>query len=74
MIAIYGEGNTMERPSNITDTHVERGIQMRAIVRHDIVARGMSFESAVASLAEYLGIDAQAVALAIAIANEWEGA
>jgi hypothetical protein len=55
---------------NITPLHVERGRQMRELVQHDIVRRGMSFEQAVASLAEYLGIQVESVKLAIAIAND----
>jgi len=60
----------MNRPANITALHVERGTEMRTIVQNDI-AGGQTFEAAVESLAEYLGIDAQAVKLGIAIANEW---
>lgn len=53
----------------ITPLHVQRGREMRAVVRHDI-AGGMSAEGAIESLAAYLGIDVEAVRLAIAIANE----
>lgn len=55
---------------NITPLHVERGREMRAIVRHDIAVRGMSFDGAVDALAEFLGIDREAVMLAVAIAND----
>lgn len=55
---------------NITPLHVERGRQMRAIVQHDIVNRGLSFDAAVESLATFLGIHIDAVKLAIAIAND----
>ena len=44
---------------------------MRSIVETDIVRRGLSFESAVAELAEFLGIEVASVMLGIAIANEW---
>jgi hypothetical protein len=63
----------MKRPAHISDLHIERGTQMRSIVQNDIAVRGMSFESAVDSLAEYLGIEVESVKLAIAIANEWGG-
>lgn len=63
----------MIRPAHITDLHIERGSQMSAIVQSDIVNRGISFEAAVESLAEYLEIDVEAVKLGIAIANEWGG-
>lgn len=56
----------------VTPLHVERGRQMSEVVQHDIVNRGLSFEAAVESLAEFLGIDPEAVRLAIAIANEEE--
>lgn len=61
----------MNRPTHITPLHVERGIQIRSIVKSDIVRRGLSFEAAVESLAEDLGIQVESVKLAIAIANEW---
>lgn len=61
----------MTRPAHITQLHVERGSQMRAIVANDIATRGLSFEAAVESLSTYLGIDAESVKLGIAIANEW---
>ena len=61
----------MTRPNNITDLHIERGVQMRQIVQSDIAQRCMSFESAVESLAQFLGIDTESVKLGIAIANEW---
>lgn len=61
----------MNRPSHITDLHVERGAQMRQIVANDIASRGLSFEASVESLAAYLGIDVESVRLGIAIANEW---
>ena len=61
----------MERPAHISDLHVERGSQMRVIVQSDIANRGLSFEAAVESLAEYLGIETESVKLGIAIANEW---
>jgi hypothetical protein len=54
----------------ITALHVERGRQMRQIVQHDIVTRGLSFEASVSSLAEFLGVDVETVKLGIAIANE----
>lgn len=53
----------------ITSLHAERGRQMRQLVQHDIATRGLSFEAAVESLAEYLGIEAESVKLGIAIAN-----
>ena len=59
--------------SEITPLHVERGRQMRSIVQHDIANRGMSFESAVESLAQFLGVDVETVRLAIAIANGADG-
>jgi hypothetical protein len=65
------ERNEMTRPSHITPLHVERGTQMRSIVQSDIANRGLSFEAAIESLAEYLGIDVESVKLGIAIANEW---
>lgn len=43
---------------------------MRRVVQHDVVERGLSFESAVESLAEYLGVELETVQLAIAIAND----
>jgi hypothetical protein len=61
----------MNRPSNISALHIERGSQMRSIVQSDIVNRGLSFEASVESLASFLGIDAESVKLGIAIANEW---
>ena len=61
----------MTRPAHITNLHIERGMQMKQLVSTDIVRRGFSFEQAVDSLAEFLGIDAQAVKIGIAIANEW---
>lgn len=61
----------MVRPNHITDLHVERGVQMRTIVRNDIARKGLSFEAAVESLADFLCIDVQSVKLGIAIANEW---
>lgn len=60
----------MLKALNITPLHVERGQQMRQIVQADIVRRGYSFEQAVDALASELGIDAEAVKLGIAIANE----
>jgi hypothetical protein len=60
----------MIRPSHISDLHVERSAQMRSIVEADVVA-GASFEAAVDSLAEYLGIERESVMLGIALANEW---
>jgi hypothetical protein len=59
------------RPTHISDLHVERGAQMRTLVQHDVVARGLSFEAAVESLATYLEIEVESVKLGIAIANEW---
>ena len=59
----------MLRAENITALHIERGRQMRAIVRHDIAARGLSFEASVGSLADYLGINRESVRLGIALAN-----
>ena len=56
--------------SAITPLHVERGQQMRSVVEHDIVTRGMTSEDATLELAAFLGIDHEAVLLAIAIANE----
>ena len=61
----------MTRPSHITDLHVERGTQIREIVQSDIVNRGLSFEAAVESLANYLDIEVASIKIAIAIANEW---
>ena len=55
---------------HITPLHVERGRQMRQVVQHDIAKRGLSFEAAVESLADFLGVDVEAVRLAIAIAND----
>jgi hypothetical protein len=55
--------------ANITSLHIERGRQMRTLVRDDIANRGLSFEASVDSLASYLGIDAESVKLGIAIAN-----
>ncbi len=43
---------------------------MRMIVQSDIAKRGLSFEAAVESLADFLGIDAESVKLGIAIAND----
>jgi len=60
----------MDRPSHITDLHVERGSQMRTLVERDVVA-GVSFEAAVDRLAAHLEIAPEAVRLGIAIANEW---
>jgi hypothetical protein len=54
--------------TNITPLHIERGRQMRTIVTDDI-GKGMSFEGAVESLAQYLGIGIESVRLGIAIAN-----
>lgn len=54
----------------VTPLHVERGRQMLQVVRHDIIARGLSAEAAMDSLASFLGIDLESVRLAIAIANE----
>lgn len=56
--------------SAITPLHVERGQQMRSIIEHDIAEHGLTFESAAKSLATFLGIDREAVLLAVAIANE----
>lgn len=61
----YGKGK-ME----ITPLHIERGRQMRAIVRQDVTKLGISFEGSVEALAGCLGIEAEAVKLAIAIAND----
>ena len=55
--------------STITPLHIERGRQMRQLVRDDITRKGLSFEAAVESLASYLGIDVESVKLGIAIAN-----
>jgi hypothetical protein len=55
---------------NVTPLHIERGRQMRLIVQHDVVVRGVSFDFAVETVATHLGIDVEAVKLAIAIANE----
>lgn len=55
---------------NITPLHVERGQQMRSIVRDDIARRGLSMDEAIESLAAYLEIDVESVKLAIAIAND----
>jgi hypothetical protein len=54
----------------VTPLHVERGRQMRTLVQHDVVERGLSFESAVESLATYLEVELESVKLGIAIANE----
>jgi hypothetical protein len=54
----------------ITDLHIERGRQIRSVVRYDIANRGLSFEGAVESLASHLGVDVETVQLAIAIAND----
>lgn len=51
-----------------TELHVERGRQMKAILRQDI-ERGIPLEDAVQALAKYLGIDPEAVRLAVSIAN-----
>jgi hypothetical protein len=56
--------------TQITELHVERGRQMRAVVQHDIAHRGMSAEGAVETLAQYLGVERETVLLAIAIAND----
>lgn len=56
--------------SLITPLHVERGRQMRAVLEHDVTVRGLSADQAVTSLAAYLGIDAESVRLAVAIAND----
>lgn len=55
----------------ITPKHIERGQQIRRIVREDVL-RGATFDDACANLAEELGISVDAVKLAIAIANEPE--
>lgn len=54
----------------VTSLHVERGRQMRQIVRHDVVQLGFSSDQAMVNLAKSLGIDLESVQLAIAIANE----
>lgn len=59
----------MTATANITPLHVERGRQMRTLVQHDMTHRGLSLEASVESLAAYLGISVEAVALGIAIAN-----
>jgi hypothetical protein len=59
---------------DITPLHIERGRQMRSVVQHDIAHRGLSAESAVESLASYLGVEVETVRLAIAIANEADAA
>lgn len=56
--------------SLITPLHAERGRQMRAIAEHDVAVRGMSTESAIESLAGFLGVDLEVVQLGIAIAND----
>lgn len=61
---------SFELPASITPLHVERGRQMRKIVKSDVVQKGLSFEQAVDQLAEYLGIQSASVKLGIAIANE----
>jgi len=55
--------------SEITPLHVERGMQMREIVRHDVASLGLSFEAAVEILADHLEIQPESVRLGIAIAN-----
>lgn len=61
----------MERPSHITDLHVERGSQMSQIVQSDIVSKGYTFEQSVTNLSEFLGIERESVLLGIGISNEW---
>jgi hypothetical protein len=56
-------------PNYITSLHVDRGRQMRTIVQADIACYGYSFEQAVGTLAEYLGVQVESVKLGIAVAN-----
>lgn len=60
------------RTLTVTPLHVERGRQMRSIVRHDIVERGYTFEQSVENLSSFLGVDRETVLLGISIVEEVE--
>lgn len=67
---MFKNSNQQEVRMIVTSLHVERGRQMRQIVRHDVVQLGFSSDQAMVNLAKSLGIDLESVQLAIAIANE----
>jgi hypothetical protein len=56
--------------SHITAKHVENGRAMLAIIQHDVVTKGISFNAALTDLATFLEIDEESVKLGIAIAND----
>jgi len=56
----------------VTPLHIERGRQMRDVVRFDIVNRSLTFEQSVDSLSEYLGISRESVLLGISLVENFE--
>lgn len=56
----------------VTPLHIERGRQMRDVVRFDIVNRGLTFEQSVDSLSEFLGIERESVLLGISLVENFE--
>lgn len=56
----------------VTPLHIERGRQMRDVVRFDIVNRSLTFEQSVDSLSEFLGIERESVLLGISLVENFE--
>lgn len=52
-------------PITVSPLVIERGEQMERIVNYDVAVNGMTRQGAIVALADYLGLDVEAVHLAI---------